>query len=135
MNKYIIFRTESASAHGWEKRKLAHSQMGTSILAEHFYTDKPIPKTGDRVLEFVKVPGYEDVNFPGTSTHYRYGDWEIVKVEEYTPEIPVSVFDSIVICYCRYSPITPVLEPLPPVQISVDSFGGKEEAYSEYLNS
>jgi hypothetical protein len=51
------------------------------------------------------------------------------------PEIPLSDFDSIFICYCRYAPIGALLRPLPPRIISLDSFGGDEKVYQEYMES
>ena len=42
----------------------------------------------------------------------------VSKVEEYVPDLPVGTFESVVICYCRYSPINTPLKPLPKIQVS-----------------
>ncbi len=116
MGKYIIFKAESMSAEKWEERLLAHSGAITDILAEHYDSStRPIPEKGYRLKEYHKIDPFVDPQFPGASTHSRVGDWEVVKVEEYTPEIPISSFETIVICYCRYSPVTTALEPLPAI--------------------
>lgn len=56
--------------------------------------------------------------FPGARTHSPVGDWEVTRVEEYTSELSTADFGAIVICYCRYSPVTTPLEPLPRIQVS-----------------
>jgi len=135
MSSYIIFQADKGQPH-WKGRKLAHTGMGTNILAEHWYGDNSAPKIGDRLTEFVKIEGHEEPEFPGASTHYRDGDWEICRIEEYTPEMPVgNSFNSIYICFCKYLPIASELKPLPPIQVSIDSFGGDEIAYKEYRSS
>ncbi|MCJ8282336.1 MAG: hypothetical protein MJK14_21515, partial [Rivularia sp. ALOHA_DT_140] len=66
-----------------------------------------------------KIDGFADGDFPDVSTHSRVGDWEVVKVEEYkSTNQDDADFESIVICYCKYSPISTSLEPLPPVNAS-----------------
>jgi hypothetical protein len=119
MGKYIIFRTESASAQGWEERLLAHTGALTSILAEHFdSSNSPLPEPGYRLREYHRIEQFVDPKFPGASTHSRVGDWEVVRVEEYTPELSTADFEAIVICYCQYSPVSTPLEPLPKIQVS-----------------
>lgn len=119
MRKYIIFKTESASAQGWEERLLAHTGAFTSILAEHFdSSNSPLPEPGYRLREYHRIEQFVDPRFPGASTHSRVGDWEVVRVEEYTPELPTSEFEAIVICYCQYSPVETPLEPLPKIKVS-----------------
>jgi hypothetical protein len=119
MGKYIIFRTESASAQGWEERLLAHTEALTSILAEHFdSSNSPLPEPGYRLREYHRIEPFVDPKFPGASTHSRVGDWEVVRVEEYTPDLPTSDFEAIVICYCQYSSVSTPLEPLPEIQVS-----------------
>jgi len=84
MRKYMIFRAQKREP-GWEKRKLKHTQGLTRILAEHFdSSDRPIPEPGYRPTELVQDP-----NQSGESTHYRPGDWEVVRVETYTPDRPM----------------------------------------------
>jgi hypothetical protein len=119
MGKYIIFRTESASAQGWEERLLAHTEALTSILAEHFdSSNSPVPEPGYRLRDYHRIEQFVDPKFPGASTHSRVGDWEVVRVEEYTPDLPTTDFEAIVICYCQYSPVSTPLEPLPEIQVS-----------------
>ncbi|MEM9543281.1 MAG: hypothetical protein AAGA60_27800 [Cyanobacteria bacterium P01_E01_bin.42] len=36
MSKYIIFKTDSASARGWEERSLSHTEVLTDILYRIF---------------------------------------------------------------------------------------------------
>jgi hypothetical protein len=117
MGKYIIFKTESASAEGWEERLLAHSGAFTSILAEHYdSSNTPKPEPGYRLRDYHRIERFAGERFPGASTHSRVGDWEVTRVEEYTPKQPQSDFEIIVVCYCRYSPVTTPLEPLPAIQ-------------------
>jgi hypothetical protein len=77
-----------------------------------------LPEPGYRLREFHRIEQFVDPKFPGASTHSRVGDWEVVRVEEYTPELPISDFEAIVICYCQYSPVSTPLEPLPKIQLS-----------------
>jgi len=119
MGKYIIFKAESMSAERWEERLLAHTGAITDILAEHYDSStRPLPEPGYRLKEYHKIEQFVDPQFPGASTHSRVGDWEVVKVEEYSQEIPMSNFETIVICYCRYSPVTTPLEPLSTILFS-----------------
>jgi len=105
MTKYIIFRAEGGQP--WKGREFAHTGGCTRTIAENFYSDSETPKVGDRVTKF--DPFKEtDPNSPPCHPEYKSGDWEVIRVEEYTPEIPgetVTEFDSIYICYCKYSPI------------------------------
>lgn len=134
MGKYIIFKTESMSAFGWEERALAHTGAITDILAEHYdSSNRPLPDPGYRLREYHHISQFADKQFPGASTHSRVGDWEVVRTEEYTPETPTLHFESIVICYCRYSPVITPLEPMPERQVSLDSFGGDEQAYQQWV--
>jgi hypothetical protein len=138
MRRYIIFQAETGDAEGWEERKLEHTQALTDILAEYWdSSNQPIPEPGYRPLEFIRVDGLHDPKRHGHSTHYRPSDWEVVRVETYTPDIPTpaSTFDEIVLCYCQYSPIDAPLKPMPERQVSLDSFGGDEEAYQRWLES
>ena len=135
MRKYIIFRAQKRQP-GWKERKLQHTQGLTRILAEHFdSSDKPIPEPGYRPPEFVRVEALHDSSQHGTSTHYRPGDWEVTRVEAYTPDIPMGEFDLVVICDCQYNPINAPLSPMPERQVSIDSFGGDKAAYEEWLAS
>jgi hypothetical protein len=133
MSKYIIFQAEGDDPD-WENRKLQHSQALTWIIAEHFdSSNSPIPEAGDRPLEFVRVDALHNPDEHAHSTHYRKGDWEVARVETYTPDVPMGEFDMIVICFCKYSPINAPLHPMPERQVSVDSFGGDDATYQHWL--
>ncbi|MDX2097775.1 MAG: hypothetical protein SFW36_08360 [Leptolyngbyaceae cyanobacterium bins.59] len=136
--RYIIYVAQPDEP-GWEQRYRVNNghESFTDILAEEFdSSDSPLPKPGDRVLELVTVPGFEDSRFPGASTHHRDGEWQVSRIEEYTPDIPVGMaFGTIVLCFCRYAPINNPLNPLPPIQVNADSFGGDEQAYQEWLET
>ncbi len=57
---------------------LSHTGALTSILAEHYdYSDKPLPKTGDRLRNRVQFKESADPKSPVASTHVRWGDWEV----------------------------------------------------------
>lgn len=136
MRKYVIFQAESSKDEHWRNRKLQHTQALTNILQENWdSSDKPIPELGYRPTEFVRVDSLHNSKQHGHSTHYRQGDWEVVRVETYTPDLPMGEFDMVVICYCKYNPINAPLKPMPERQVSVDSFGGDEEAYKRWLES
>jgi hypothetical protein len=144
MRKYIIFQAEKADKTDWRNRKLQHTQALTWILAEHWdSSNKPIPEPGYRPLEFVRVEELHNPKEHGYSTHYRRGNWEVSHVETYSPDVPMGAFDVIVICYCKYVPMTEgrsqtidaPLKPMPDRQVSVDSFGGDKIAYEQWLES
>jgi hypothetical protein len=135
MHKYIIFQAEGEDPH-WEERKLQHSQASTWIISEHWdSSDKQIPEPGYRPTEFIRVEALHDPKQHAHSTHYRKGDWEVTRVETYTPDVPMGKYDMVVICYCKYNPINAPLKPMPERQVSVDSFGGDQEAYKQWLES
>lgn len=117
--KYIIFRADWSEEQGAENRILAHTGSITDILAEHFdSSNSSLPEPGYRLREYHRIEQFVDSTFPGTSTHSRVGDWEVVRVEKYASELPATDFEAIVICYCRYSPVSTPLEPLPGIQAS-----------------
>jgi hypothetical protein len=117
--KYIIFRADWSEEQGAEDRILAHTGAITDILAEHFDSSgKPIPEPGYRLREYHRIEQFVDPKFPGGSTHSRVGDWEVVRVEKYTPDLPTTEFEALVICYCQYSPVSTPLDPLPKIQVS-----------------
>jgi hypothetical protein len=135
MHKYIIFQADGEDPH-WQERKLQHSQALTWIISEHWdSSDKPIPEPGYRPREFVHVNALHDSQQQAHSTHYRKSDWEVSRVETYTPEVPMGKYDMIVICYCTYNPINAPLTPMPERQVSVSSFGGDEGAYHQWLKA
>jgi hypothetical protein len=134
MRKWIIFRAEKRQP-GWKERKYAHTGSLTKILFEHYdCSDKAMPEPGYRPPEFVRVEQFADEHYPAASTHHRLSDWEVTRVETYTPDVPVgNDFDMMVVCYCQYSPINAPLKPMPERQVSVDSFGGDQKAYEQWL--
>jgi hypothetical protein len=134
MRKWIIFRAEKRQP-GWKERKYAHSGSLTKTLFEHYdCSDQPLPEAGYRPPEFIRVDQFAEANFPASSTHYRPSDWEVTRVETYSPDLPVGMeFDLMVICYCKHSPINAPLTPMPEHQVSVDSFGGDANAYEQWL--
>lgn len=135
MRKWIIFRAEKRQP-GWEERRLQHTQSLTKILAEHFdSSDRDIPEPGYRPPEFLHVEEFADPQCPSAKTHWRQSNWEVTRVETYTPEIPMGEFDAIVVCYCCYNPIDAPLKTMPERQVSLDSFGGDKEAYQRWLES
>lgn len=133
MRKWIIFRADKRQPGGLE-RKYAHTGSLTKNLFEHFdSSDGPLPEPGYRPPEFIRVEDAVDPRFPLAKTHSRRSDWEVVRVEVYTPEIPIADFGMIVVCTCQYSPIDAPLKPMPERQVSIHSFGGDENAYQGYL--
>ncbi|NJK38247.1 MAG: hypothetical protein HC835_11365 [Oscillatoriales cyanobacterium RM2_1_1] len=135
MRKWIVFRAEKRQP-GWEDRKYAHTGSLTKNLFEHYdCSDRELPEPGYRPPEFIRVEALHDPSQHGQSTHYRKGDWEVTRVETYTPDLPLGEFDMIVICFCEYNPINAPLKPMPPRQVSLDSFGGDEAAYKAWKES
>jgi hypothetical protein len=133
MRKWIIFRAEKRQP-GWEDRKYAHTGSLTKVLCEHFdCSDQAIPEPGYRPKEFVPVEQFADANYPEASTHYRVGDWEVSRVETYTPDVPMGEFDMVVVCYCKYAPVNAPLKPMPERQVTADSFGGDNVAYEQWM--
>ncbi|TWH40112.1 LOW QUALITY PROTEIN: hypothetical protein CAL7102_09409 [Dulcicalothrix desertica PCC 7102] len=116
--KYIIGRTDWREEHGTETRQLAHTGAITDILVEHFDSNsgRPIPQPGYRPREFHRTSQFADPRLRGASTHSRVGDWEVMRVEQYPSGQPDSDFETIVICYYRYSPVTTPLKPLSKIQ-------------------
>ncbi len=137
MRKWIVFKA-TGDEYDWENRKFQHSGSLTNILAEHFdSSDSELPQPGYRPPEFVRVEEFAEVEYPTAKTHYRQSDWEVVHVEIYEHEVgrPYAEYDTIVICYCEYSPINAPLKPMPKRQVSIDSFGGNRAAYEGWLES
>ncbi len=133
MRRWIVFRAEKRQ-HGWEERSYAHTGSLTKNLAEHYdCSDEPLPEPGYRFSEFIRIEQFAEKQYPEAKTHYRKGDWEVTKVETYTPDVPMGEFDMIVICHCKYSPINAPLKPMPERQVSIDSFGGDEQAYQQWM--
>ena len=112
MSKYIIFRTDKASAVGWEHRKMSHTGALTGILAEYFdSSDSPPPHVGDRPREFGRFEEADPEDFGG-STHSRPGDWVVTQVDSFVQESKETKYTTVIICYCKYDPIEPNWRPL-----------------------
>ncbi len=115
--KYIIFRADWSEEHGAETR-LLHTGALTDIIAEHFdSSNSPPPEVGYRLREYHHIQQFTDSTFPHASTHSRMGDWVVCRTSQYTPSGECEDFEAVVICYCRYSPVTTALLPLPEVQV------------------
>ena len=102
---WIVYKTESMSDGDWEERMLMPRQSLTDILEENWSAEEnpTIPKIGDRTRAY-----QTDDN--DAITHGREGDWVVTRVERFAS------FDSdrrIVVCYCKYAPITPQWEKIP----------------------
>ncbi len=102
----------------------------TTTIAEHYdASGKPIPEIGYRLTE----------TDPEDRNSFRDNGWEVVRVEDYTPEIPPpygAEFDSICLCYCAYKPLAPEdawTKKAHRIAPSLDSFGGDEQAYQKWL--
>lgn len=136
MKKWIIFRADKRQPGGTE-RKYAHTGSLTKNLFEHFDSSgSPLPEPGYRPPEFIQIEDEINPQFPLASTHYKKSDWEVVRVEVYTPEISMGAdFDMIVLCTCQYNPVDLPLKAIPERQISVDSFGEDEGAYRRYTEN
>lgn len=110
--RWIIFHAEP-NQPGWGNRKLPMGGL-TDILHEQWdYTgSNKIPQVGERFRQFLRVEEFVDPKFPKSSTHARNGDWVITKVEQYSPTVHDSSKQEIVVCYCKFEPISSELEPL-----------------------
>jgi hypothetical protein len=102
---WIVYKTESMDATGWENRQLMPGSSLTDILHEEWDSSGVLPQVGDRIREYAQME-------PETSsgiTHGRDGDWVVTSINQF------SSFDTnqrIVVCYCTYQPVTPDWEKL-----------------------
>ena len=93
--KYIILGADWTEEEGAENRLLADTGGLISILAEYFdSSNRPIPEPSYRPLEFHTLTEFEDTQIAGAGTHYRVGDWEVVRVQEYLTAIPNNAFEA-----------------------------------------
>lgn len=113
---WIVYKTESKSAPGWEERKLSPRGSLTNILWENWSHNDNLPQVGDRIRD------YENLTDPGNGvTDGKDGDWVVTRMHHF------SSFDTderIVVCYCQFQPAnadwerlkrgTPVNEMLSP---------------------
>lgn len=136
MRKWIVFRAEKRQP-GWQHRQYAHTKSLTNTLCEHYdCSEQALPEPGYRPPEFMRVDQLSDPKTPEAATHYRLSDWEVTRVETYSPDLPTGMdFDLIVICHCQYNPINAPLKPMPERQVSLDSFGGDADAHQKWLQT
>jgi len=133
--RLVLFMADKNQPYDNRFRVTNGQKEHTDILRESLYCSGDIPQVGDRLTEFVRVPGFEDPRCPLASTHSREGDWQVSRVEEYVPDLPMgTAYTSIVICHCQYNPCPSPLEPMEPAIVSVESFGGDQEAYQNWLD-
>lgn len=94
---WILYKTDSLSASGWEDRQLQPSGALTSILAEEHDYSGVMPQVGERVRE------YTNLSDPGNGiTHGKDGDWIVTEVDAFnSPTSPLKI----VICTCQFQPI------------------------------
>ncbi|OLP17448.1 hypothetical protein BST81_16800 [Leptolyngbya sp. 'hensonii'] len=145
MRRLILFKAEKGEIENY--RRETETQIGQSFyrianagsvpslintIAEHHdSSSKPAPTAGYRLKETV----------PEDHECFRDSGWEVIRVEEYTPEIPPPYgagFDAICICYCAYKPLAPKdawVKKAHRLVPSIASFGGDEKAYQAWLAS
>lgn len=109
----------------------------TRILRDS-YDYRPVHQrkveVGERLMCSARVPGSTLRTSRTIPT-----DWVVTEVETYQPSIDVPGFREVVIAYCDRQPLS--LEEFKAaiddnnVKVSVDSFGGDEEAYQKFLES
>jgi hypothetical protein len=115
MKRWIIFKTASASSQGWKERKLKPAGHLTRILAEYLdCSDQVLPELSYRPREFACSEESVYPNFPDASTHVRWSNWEVIRIERFK-SIDAAEYDEIVVCYCSYSPIEPEWKELPTI--------------------
>lgn len=116
---WIIFKTESLSAEGWEERQLMPIGGLTDILATEWDFSGKLPQIGERVRE------YKNLEDPGNGvTHGRDSNWIVKSIHNYSSG---DTNLRIVVCYCAWEPIEsqwvelkrlkPVNEMLQPAEI------------------
>lgn len=96
---WIVYKTESMSAPGWEERQLMPRGGLTNILWENWtWEENPeIPQVGDKTRD------YENLSDPGNGvTHGKDGDWVVTSVQQFSS---VDTEERIVVCYCSYQPV------------------------------
>lgn len=93
---WILYKTETSDAEGWEARQLLPTKSLTDILWENLDYSGKLPQVGDRVRQYSQNPE------TGSVTHAREGDWVVSHIHQF------SSFDTdqrVVVCYCQYQPI------------------------------
>lgn len=133
----IIYMTKSGEDRITLSGGMLTQDRNTRILRDS-YDYRPVHKrrvdVGERLRCSAVVPGQ---TLPSRRTIPT--DWVVSEVESYEPTIDIPGFREIVIAYCERKPLS--LEEFRDsiydnnVKVSVDSFGGDEEACSQFLNS
>ena len=111
---WIVYKTESMSAPGWEERQLMPRGGLTNILWENWtWEENPeIPQVGEKTRD------YENLSEPGNGvTHGKDGDWVVTRVQQFSA---LDTEERIVVCYCCYEPVTSDWEALQRVDILPD---------------
>jgi len=94
---WIVFKTESLSAHGWEERKLLPSGGLTDVLATEWDFSGKLPQIGDRVREYANLQDPDN-----GITHGKDGDWIVTRINQFSSQ---ETNQEIAVCYCAYQPI------------------------------
>lgn len=111
---WIIYKTETTGATGWEERKLVPSQSLTDILSEEFdWSGKNFPKVGDRFRQYENLEDLGD-----GATHGKDGDWIVTKIHHFSSP---DTDQRVIVCYCSYQPIKPNWEKLNRVKALVEA--------------
>ena len=95
---WIVYKTETMSASGWEERQLLPFGSITDILCEEWDSSGQLPTVGSRIRQYAAIEDPEG----GGITHGRDGDWVVTRTQQF------SSFDTeerILVCYCSYQPI------------------------------
>jgi hypothetical protein len=145
MRKLILFKADKGEIAKY--RQETDTKIGESFyrvanagsvpclidtIAEYYCSsNKPAPEPGYRLTE----------TLPEDREYFRDSGWEVVRVDEFTPDLPSTCgggFDAIYICYCAYKPLT--LEEnwtkkAHRLPTSLDSFDGNEKAYEAWLKT
>lgn len=101
---WIVYKTQTMDAPGWEHRQLMPSGGLTDLLSEEWDSSGRLPAVGDRVR------AYTNPQEPGNGvTHGRDGDWVVSRVQTFED---TDSGDRVVICYCDYAPIPELWEEL-----------------------
>jgi hypothetical protein len=127
------YRQETETSIGSSFYRVANTgsvkALSDTIAEHHDSSNQALPSPGDRLTETV----------PDDRDSFRDNGWEVVRVEEYTPDIPPPYgagFDTICICYCVYKPL-PIEDQWTKKsrrsEVSIDSFGGDVTAYEAWL--
>jgi hypothetical protein len=127
-----VYRKHSQTKIEESFYRVANKEGGKSLtwlIAEYYSSSgKPAPSVGYRLRESI----------PGKKDYYRDNGWEVVRVEEYSANIPTFDFDEIVVCYCEYKPL-PSDEAWEKKSLRVapnlDSFGRDEAEFESWKKS